>query len=169
VTTNRFVNGWAWLVVLLVVVIAAGGIVAWARCGRSQTVEITTIPAPALQGEVFIDGEVSVPGIYPWWEGDSLEDIIRAAGGTTDGADLERLQLHVPGLSDGETPQKININRAEAWLLDALPGIGPALAQAIVDYREQHGPFHNTNELLGVDGIGEVTYESIKHLVTVDD
>jgi competence protein ComEA len=70
---------------------------------------------------------------------------------------------------EGEPPQKVNINRAEAWLLGALPGIGEVRAQAIIDYRQQNGPFRSTNELLKVAGIGTATYERIKDLITVAD
>ena len=63
----------------------------------------------------------------------------------------------------------ININRAETWLLEALTGIGPTLAQRIVDYREQNGPFRNTSELTEVEGIGTAIYERIKHRITVAD
>ena len=66
-------------------------------------------------------------------------------------------------------PQKINLNRAEAWLLEALPEIGESRAQAIIDYREQNGPFHNINELIKVEGIGTATYEKIKDRITVAD
>jgi len=54
-------------------------------------------------------------------------------------------------------------------LLEALPGIGETRAQAIIDYRQQNGPFHNINELTKVEGIGIATYEKIKHLISVAD
>ena len=168
-TAGRFINGWTLIVILLVVIIAAGGTVAWSRYSPSQAIEISIVPEPELQGEIYIDGEVNNPGLYPLAAGDSVEDIIRAAGGTTDNADLNRLKLSVPGMVEGEPPQKVNINRAEAWLLEALPGIGEVRAQAIIDYRQQNGPFHNTDELLKVEGIGTAIYEKIKHLITVAD
>ncbi len=66
--------------------------------------------------------------------------------------------------SDG----KVNINTASAEELDkALPGIGPTLAQRIVDYREQHGPFRSPEDLKNVSGIGERRFEQIKDLVTI--
>ncbi len=68
-----------------------------------------------------------------------------------------------------ESPQKIDINRAEAWLLQALPGIGETRAQAIIDYRRQNGPFQSINELTKVSGIGAATLDSIKDLITVTD
>ncbi len=69
------------------------------------------------------------------------------------------------------TPERqlININLASTELLVALPGIGEVKAQAIVDYRNQEGPFHRTDELMKVPGIGPVTYEGVKDLVTVGE
>lgn len=69
----------------------------------------------------------------------------------------------------GEQPQKIDINRAEAWLLEALPGIGPSKAQAIIDYRQQNGGFGHITEITEVEGIGLAIYEQIKDLITVAD
>jgi comEA protein len=66
-------------------------------------------------------------------------------------------------------PQKIDINRAEAWLLEALPGIGPAKAQAIIDYRQQNGGFGHIAEITEVPGIGQDIYDNIKELITVGD
>ncbi len=69
----------------------------------------------------------------------------------------------------GEEPQKIDINRAEAWLLEALPGIGKTLAQRIIDYRQKNGSFRNITEITKVEGIGPDIYEQIKNLITVAD
>jgi len=77
--------------------------------------------------------------------------------------------IPTPGIEEEQQPQKIDINRAEVWLLKALPGIGEAKAQAIIDYRQQNGAFRSTNELTRVAGIGTATYERIKHLITVAD
>ncbi len=98
-----------------------------------------------------------------------MEEVLRAAGGTTDNADLYQLQLYVPDSADRDLPQKVNINRAEAWLLEALPGVGEVKAQAIIEYRQQKGPFRNINELVEVEGFGYTSYENIKHLITVSD
>jgi comEA protein len=68
-----------------------------------------------------------------------------------------------------EQPQKIDINRAKAWLLEALPGIGPSKAQAIIDYRQQNGGFKHITEITRVEGIGPAIYEQIKDLITVGD
>lgn len=63
---------------------------------------------------------------------------------------------------------KINLNSATAAELDALPGIGPVRAQAIITYRSQIGGFRKVEDLLGVDGIGEKTLENVRNLVSVN-
>ncbi|MEC5149977.1 helix-hairpin-helix domain-containing protein [Cryobacterium sp. GrIS_2_6] len=62
---------------------------------------------------------------------------------------------------------KVNLNRATVSELDALPRIGPAMAQRIVDYRSANGPFAAIEDLRNVTGIGEKTFETLKDLVTV--
>ncbi|WBM80172.1 helix-hairpin-helix domain-containing protein [Cryobacterium breve] len=62
---------------------------------------------------------------------------------------------------------KVNLNRATAAELDALPRIGPAMAQRIVDYRSANGPFASVEDLRNVTGIGDKTFEALKDLVTV--
>ncbi len=120
------------------------------------------------QGEIYIGGAITSPGFYPLRAGDSVEALIQAAGGTTSSANLSQLKLYISEVGV-EEPQKIDINRAEVWLLKALPGIGETLAQRIVDYRCENGPFRNINELTKVAGIGTTTCEQIKHLITVAD
>jgi competence protein ComEA len=61
----------------------------------------------------------------------------------------------------------ININTASQAELESLPGIGPALAQAIIEYRQAHGPFKTIEEIIDVSGIGPKTFEKIKALITV--
>jgi competence protein ComEA len=66
-------------------------------------------------------------------------------------------------------PQKVDINRAEAWLLTGLPEIGTVTAGRIVAYREKNGPFRSINDLTRVEGIGKATFDKIKDLVTVSE
>ncbi len=164
---GKYVNGWTITAFILFIVIIAGSIIIWTRYNDSQPLEITLVPEPELTGEIYIDGAVNNPGHYSLNEGDSVGDMLRAAGGTTDNADLDKLELHVPSHGTTEGPQKININLAEAWLLESLPSIGKVRAQAIIEYRQQNGPFRNIMELSNVEGIGNTIYEEIKHLITV--
>jgi len=146
-TTSKFNKYWTLITILLVAIIAISSIVACSRYSQSQLVEISTPPAQELQGEIYIGGAVNNPGFYPLKAGDTIEALIQAAGGTIGSADLSQFKLYVLQTKDEEQPQKIDLNRAEAWLLEALPEIGETKAQAIIDYREQNGPFHNINEL----------------------
>ena len=137
-TTSKFSKYWTLITILLVAIIVIGGIVAWSRYSRSQPIEISIPTAQELQGEIYIGGAVSNPGFYSLKAGDTIEALVQAAGGTTDSADLSWLKLYIPQTGEEEQSQKIDLNRAEAWLLEALPGIGETRAQAIIDYRQQH-------------------------------
>ena len=64
--------------------------------------------------------------------------------------------------------ERIPVNTADGYELDRLPGIGPAKAQAIVTYREEHGPFQSTDQLLEVSGIGQTTLEGLLDYITLD-
>lgn len=169
--TSKFSKFWTLITILLVVTIIAGGILVWSRYSRSQPVEIS-ISEPSRQEQlnyIYMGGAVINPGFYPLSAGDSIEALVQAAGGTASNADLGWLKLYVPAAEEEKPPQKVNINRAEAWLLEALPGIGEIRTQAIIDYRREKGLFRNINELTKVEGIGTTTYEKIKDLITVAD
>jgi len=152
-----------------VIVIIAGAVVIGLKSGHSQPIEVSLDLAPAPEGEIYVTGAVSNPGIYPFEPGDTLEDVLQAAGGATGDADLSRIELSVPAMGEMAELQKVNINTAGAWLLAALPGIGEVRAQAIIAYRQQHGFFRDINELLNVEGIGSVTLDNIRDLITVAD
>ncbi len=154
---------------LLIAATITGSLITWARCSPGQPIEIFLPPEEVAEGGIAISGAVANPGYYPLTGSDSLEALLSAAGGTTEEADLTGLELFVPEMTQGPQPQRIDINRAEEWLLDILPGIGPSRAQAIVDYRLKNGPFRSTNELMKVEGIGTAIYEQIKPLITMAD
>lgn len=145
-------------------------------------------PAPL---EVYVTGAVQNPQARLSLPiGSRVEDAIAAAGGALENADLDAVnlaqrlqdgdQIFVPALSaEGEastgnvlpTPNAqriVNINEATLEELDTLPGIGPATAQAIIDYRAANGPFENIDELLEVENIGEGTLDKIRDYVTVE-
>lgn len=158
------------ITVFLVVAAIAGGITLAVQHSRSQPTEIV-LSQPELSelsGELHIGGAVSNPGIYPLREGDTIQALLLDAG-VEPGADLSRIELHISPKGKTEMPQKIDINRAEPWLLQALPGIGEVRAQAIVGYRNEHGPFRIMEDLLKVSGIGPATFDRIKDYITVAD
>ncbi len=136
---------WVLITIFLAAIIAISSIVVWVRYSRSQPIEISILLTQELQGRIYIGGAVSSPSFYPLKAGDTIEALIQAAGGTTDNADFNQLKLYISQTDEAEQSQKIDLNRAEAWLLEALPGIGETRAQAIMDYREQNGPFNNIN------------------------
>ena len=140
-----------------------------ARCRPNRPLEITLPDEVATEGYVQVGGAVANPGLYPLAGDDTVEDLLAAAGGTTANADTDRLSLIVPEAGLSDAPQRIDINRAEAWLLEALPGIGPSRAEAIVEYRRNNGPFHDTSDLLEVTGIGAALLKQIEPLITVVD
>jgi competence protein ComEA len=153
--------------VFLLIAAIAGGIMLAVQHSRSQPVEIVlsqTEPAE-LSGEICIGGAVANPGIYSLKESDTLQTLLSDAGIAPD-ADLSHIELYVPREGKDQSLQKIDINRAETWLLEALPGIGEVLAQRIVDYRNDNGPFRRIEDLLKVSGIGEATFEQIKDFIT---
>lgn len=168
-TTDRAKKYQAPVIILLVAIIITGSIIAWTKYCPGFPVEISIPPPQALGGDIYIGGAVNNPGYYPLSAADSIEALIQTAGGTTANADPNQFKLLVPERGGQQEPQKVDLNRAEAWLLETLPGIGETRAQAIIDYRTREGPFRNINELTRVEGIGATTYEQIKHLITVAD
>ncbi|MFC1918115.1 helix-hairpin-helix domain-containing protein [Chloroflexota bacterium] len=166
---NRFDNFWIAVVFLLIAVIITGSIIVVTKYTPNQPIEISLTPAREFNGKIYVGGEVPNPGFYPLKADDTLWDIIQAAGGTANNTDLNQLSLQIHHRPVAASPQKININTAEAWLLKALPGIGDTKAQAIIEYREQNEEFRDTAEIMKVAGIGPEIYGNIKHLITVAD
>jgi competence protein ComEA len=147
-------------------------------------------PSPAVLF-VHVAGWVRSPGVYELREGDRVIDAIERAGGPRRGAETTVLNLAAlltdgqqvlvpgpaappgegtaPGSTGGSTPTStlVNVNSASAEELETLPGIGEVLAQAIISHREEHGPFAAVDDLEEVSGIGPVTLEEIRDLVTV--
>jgi len=166
---GRFNRFWTLVIILLVAIIFIGSITAWLRYSPEQPVEISLPRTQEWQGQVYIHGAVNNPGFYPLLPGDTVEELIQSAGGTTGSTNLSVLEFYIPTVGENQKAQKIDINRAEVWLLKALPGIGDTLAQRIVDYRQEHGPYRNISEITRVSGIGENIYRQIRDLITVSD
>jgi competence protein ComEA len=134
---------------------------------------------------VDVAGAVRLPGLHELTPGTRIADAVAAAGGATAKADISAVNLAAPiadgeqivvpsrgsgaaGASGGATPSPaapLDLNSASLEQLDALPGIGPATAQKILDYRQAHGSFHSIAELDAVPGIGQGRIEQLKGLV----
>jgi len=161
---------WLLTIAFLLISLIAGGIVLAVKQSGRKPVEISLSQTAPIQykGEVYIGGAVANPGFYSFREDDTIEALIQSAGLAPD-ADADKIKLYVSNTNEIPQPQRVNINRAEAWLLDALPGIGPDRAEAIVDYRNQNGPFRRIEGLLNVGGIGDTTLETIRDLIALED
>jgi competence protein ComEA len=162
--------------------------VATAPIGGTASAPASASPSPEVVVLVDVAGWVRRPGVYEFTEGARVIDAIDAAGGARSGALLEALNLAAP-LTDGTqilVPREgqegvapapvtggavagglVNVNSAIATELEELPGIGEVIAQRIIDYRTENGPFSTVDELLDVSGIGDAILESIRELVTV--
>jgi len=163
---------------ILIGLLATGVIWLAASRPRGDPVALLPTPTPGML-TVYVSGAVATPGVYSLPDGSRVEAAVQAAGGFVSGAEQESInlaalledgqQVNVPGIVDTShvTPGRVNINTATASELDALPGIGPTTAQAIVDYRLQHGSFQVIQDIQNVPGIGSATYDGIKDYITV--
>lgn len=133
-----------------------------------RTIEIKEMEAPDYTFTVNLSGAVVSPGSYPASAEDTLFSILSSAGINTD-ADTQYININIPYKNRSYEPQKVNINRAEAWLLEALPEIGSTRAKAIVAYRNVQGPFKSYDDLLKVEGITAAILRRISPLITLED
>lgn len=140
---------------------------------------------------VHVGGAVRRPGLYRLEDGARVDDAVQAAGGVLEDADLDALNL-AARVKDGDkvlVPSRngtaeasadtqaggggatsgglVNLNTATIADLETLPGIGPAIARRIIDFRESNGGFRKIEDLLEVPGIGTKTFEELRDHVTV--
>jgi competence protein ComEA len=158
------------LACFLVLLLITGGTILAVKTLGNRPEEITIhSPQPASSTyEVNISGAVHNPGIYSVTDNDTILSLLNNAGISADTGSLS-ITLNVTDGNQYTSPQKININTADGWLLQALPEIGEGKAQTIITYRQQNGGFRNIYELQQVDGISAVTFDKIKDLITVGD
>lgn len=162
---------------------------------NSGASEKVTVSAPLPSDQVLIKpatiyvhivGEVNAPGIYELDSGARVVDVIFAAGGLSQNADQASVNLArevtdgeqvvvfkigaAPVLSGGSSASvsnQISLNRATAAELEALPGVGPALAGRMIDWRTANGGFKKKEDLLHISGIGDKLFAGIKNEVTL--
>jgi competence protein ComEA len=137
---------------------------------------------------VYVVGRVRRPGIVRLPVGARVVDALTAVGGATQGAALSRInlarivadgeQIVIPGPGDAvavggdnggnsSSSALVDLNAATAEQLDQLPGVGPVLAQRILQWRQQHQRFTSVNELGEVPGIGDKLMARLRALVTL--
>jgi competence protein ComEA len=158
--------------------------------GKDNTVKIekvldtgdsAQVQAPKIY--VHVAGSVKAPGIYQLDSGTRVYDAVLAAGGFTSKANQSSVNM-ARALTDGEqlvitsgdsssvfegamTSSLISLNQASSSQLEDLPGVGPALAGRIIDWREANGGFKVREDLLNVAGIGDKLFASVRDLVTL--
>ena len=198
------------LILLLIVIIIGGGIILYKNMNSEDNFVInrasnitennpaTPIEIPSVI--VHISGAVRNPGVYQLRSTDRIVDAVKIAGGGTEEANLDLINLAallkdgqkiiVPSKiynengeeinknidnntevmyssSSGSISGKININTANATMLQTLPGIGPVLSERIIEYRNQNGFFGIIDDIKDVSGIAEKKFEGIKDLICV--
>jgi competence protein ComEA len=174
--------------------LASGIVLLASRPPRGNGILLSPPPTPRLC-VVQVTGAVVYPGVYELPAGSRVRDAVQAAGGLTAEANASAINLAAP-LEDGQSiviqasasldsppaqrgnplivtiepasTRLININTAALEELDELPDIGPVIAQRIIDYRTANGPFVSIEEIVKVQGIGQVTFEKIKDLITIE-
>lgn len=174
---------------------AAGEVVASAP-PSTPSPRISAPPTTSALVVVHVTGAVRAPGVYELQPGQRVADAIVAAGGTAADADADALNLaapvadgdriavptvgegsalagdadaghtHAGGTAGPVAGSPVDINTAGVAELETLPGIGPATAAAIVEHREQQGPFATIDDLEAVRGIGPAKIEAIRDLAT---
>ncbi len=165
-------RGKMWLIIagFLVLSLLAGAVFLSIRLSQLQPVEISldSQGKADVGSSVYIGGAVARPGIYQLRSDDTLSKLITSAG-MCDGADAEHVTINVPSKAKTAKVQKVNLNRAELWLLQALPGIGEGKAALIVDYRTKNGPLHSVDDLLKIQGFGPSIVDKVRDYATVVD
>jgi competence protein ComEA len=174
---------------LLLCLLATGLLILFISEPRGAPVVLLPPPTPGPI-QVHVAGAVVNPGVYKLPNGSIVREAIEQAGGTLDAAAIDWInlaatlvdsqQITVPFQVDEDDQASLtksesktydggllNINTATAPELEMLPGIGPSLAQKIVDDRDKNGPFQKPEDITRVSGIGPAKFEQIQDLICV--
>ena len=185
------------IAVVLLLLVAVGGLLPKKEEAVEETeVVVTTVLAEKTEVSttqetvIFVDikGAVKKPGVYQMKVGDRVKDALEAAGGLTEEADSQKVNLAkrledqmvivVPKVGEeaeeipaGETRNeatkegKVNINTATVEELKTLKGVGEKKAEAIIEYRKKNGSFQTKEDLMKVRGIGKKLFESFQERI----
>jgi competence protein ComEA len=194
----EWLERYRWVLLLLLVVVVLFAVVLFQVLRpQPEPIQLSTATPPPSPGatstprplRVYVSGAVRQPDVYLLEPDSIVKDALTAAGGATDDADLDRInlaspvvdgqQVYVPRVGEEDPPVRlpanlpevggaVNINTAGVAALESLPGIGPVLAQRIVDYRQEHGPFTRIEEIMDVPGIGQAKFEDLRDLITTE-
>ena len=182
------------LMLILLLTVTAGGAM-YGYYGKDGTVELSRGEKSEAAAEeeivVYVVGAVNKPGVVSLQANARTADAVNACGGVLPTADMEQVnmaqslkdgqQVRIPeregaadaeggksGKAEGKSADgKININTADEKMLDELPGVGPAMAKRIIEYRQTEGMFQAPEDLKKVRGIGESKFEKIKDRIRI--
>lgn len=188
ITKSKFIS-----VLLLVLLIFVGRVIIQEICSEDINISDEITEKESLKIAVHVAGEVNKPGLYTLDIGTRLDDAIKVAGGISDNADLSRVNL-AEILKDGQkiiipSKEKVMVYESSNTIKDkdgeksskkiviedfnmmtkdelqSIPGIGPVLAQNIIDFRDSNGSFIKSDDLINVKGIGEKKLIKLKEYI----
>ena len=187
ISAGLYRNDWKLALLLALAILAAGAYVLWPRPGGTAIRAPLAISALDLETAqdrtviVYVNGAVKNPGLYTLSAGLRVVDAVVAAGGITPEADPACLPNLAAHLKDGKQVTipfaghcvkgarklKVDINSASRDQLLAVPGIDPALADAILAYRDAYQGFQSLTELKSGMGLDSATYKRLARSLTV--
>jgi competence protein ComEA len=177
---------------ILIGLVLAAGIYLIAAQPKGESITLKPLPT-ARPIVVHIDGSVQNPGIYSLSSGSRITDAIQAAGGLSETANSGSINLAailkdgekvtIPNKTEANSPKPnksgasdtskptpaglVNINTASQADLMTLPGIGTEKADAIIQYRQEHGPFKSIDSIQDVTGIGPGIFDKLKKQIII--
>lgn len=179
---DRASNNLQYTVIGVAVLLAVGGLLwfGWPSAQVPIAESPVVVVADTGRLKVHVSGAVVTPGVVEVHAGARVADAVAAAGGATAAAELGAMNLAAP-VRDGDhiavptvdesngraaLASGLDLNSASASELEALPGVGPVLAERIVEFREEHGRFNSPEDLLDVPGIGEAKLSQFREEIS---
>ena len=162
--------------VFAIAILATAGVYIEGRL--SKTPVVITSDEEDKRIMVKVSGAIERAGVYSVSSGSRVSDVIYSAGGVTDNADMELVdvdakliadtEINIPSKNSKSVPKVlpvVNINTASATELMLVPDIGETMAARIIDYRKNNGDFESIEDIKNVRGIGDKTFEEIKDYI----